>query len=97
MSEAVKGLLTGAMIGLALEADVSARRGYAVTLMRAGDTLHGWRFPAEVLRAAVPGFQGASSFVDHVGWFQQAASLVGLAGVILGQLCVWPVAPWCSW
>ena len=67
---------------LALEADVSARGGYAVTLIRAGDTLHGWRFPAEVLRAAVPGFEGASCFVDHVGWFQQAASLGDLVGVI---------------
>jgi hypothetical protein len=69
-------------VRLALEADVSARRGYAVTLMRAGDTLHGWRFPAEVLRAAVPRFEGASCFVDHAGWFQQAASLGDLVAVI---------------
>jgi len=69
-------------VRLGLEADLSARRGYAVTLMRAGNTLHGWRFPAEVLRAAVPRFEGASCFVDHVGWFQQAASLGDLVGVI---------------
>jgi len=69
-------------VRLALGADLSARGGYAVTLMRAGDTLHGWRFPAEVLRAAVPRFEGASCFVDHVGWFQQAASLGDLVGVI---------------
>ncbi len=77
-------------VRLALETDLSGRRGpsagsgrgYGVTLMRAGDTLHGWRFPAEVLRAAVPRFEGASCFVDHVGWFQQAASLGDLVGVI---------------
>jgi hypothetical protein len=23
--------------------------------------------------------------------------LVALLAVILGQLCLWPVAPWCSW
>jgi hypothetical protein len=23
--------------------------------------------------------------------------LVGLLAVILGQLCIWPLAPWCSW
>jgi len=69
-------------VRLALEADVSARGGYPVTLMRAGNTLHGWRFPAEALRAAVPRFEGASCFVDHVGWFQQAASLGDLVGVI---------------
>jgi len=28
-------------VRLALETDLSARGGYAVTLMRAGDTLHG--------------------------------------------------------
>jgi len=69
-------------VRLGLEADLSARRGYAVTLMRAGDTLHGWRFPAEVLRAPLPRFEGASCFVDHVGWLQQAASLGDLVGVI---------------
>jgi hypothetical protein len=37
---------------LSFDVDLSAPRKYAVTLMRAGDTLHGWRFPAEVLRRA---------------------------------------------
>jgi len=77
-------------VRLGLDVDVSARRdpsagsgrGYGVTLIRAGDSLHGWRFPAEVLRAAVPRFEGASCFVDHVGWFQQAASLGDLVGVV---------------
>ena len=79
-----------ARVRLGLDVDLSARRGpstgsgcgYGVTLIRAGDTLHGWRFPAEVLRAAVPRFEGASCFVDHGGWFQQAASLGDLVGVI---------------
>jgi len=22
---------------------------------------------------------------------------VGVTGVVLGQLCIWPVAPWCAW
>jgi hypothetical protein len=69
-------------VRLGLDVDVSARRGYAVTLIRAANTLHGWRFPAEVLRAAVPRFEGASCFLDHVGWFQEAASLGDLLGVI---------------
>jgi len=69
-------------VRLGLDVDVSARPGYGVTLIRAGDTLHGWRFPAAVLKAAVPRFEGASCFVDHVGWFQQAASLGDLVGVI---------------
>jgi hypothetical protein len=69
-------------VRLGLDVDVSARRGYAVTLIRAANTLHGWRFPAEVLRAAVPRFDGASCFVEHVGWFQHAASLGDLLGVI---------------
>jgi len=67
---------------LSFDVDLCAPRKYAVTLIRAGDTLHGWRSPAEVLRAAVPRFEGASCFVDHVGWFQQAASLGDLVGVI---------------
>jgi hypothetical protein len=45
---------------LSFDVDVSAPRKYAVTLIRAGDTLHGWRFPAEVLRRAVPRFEGSS-------------------------------------
>ncbi|HUS71303.1 MAG TPA: hypothetical protein VM075_11090 [Anaerolineae bacterium] len=69
-------------VRLGLDVDLSARGGYGVTLIRAGNTLHGWRFPAEVLKAAVPRFEGASCFVDHVGWFQQAASLGDLVGVI---------------
>jgi hypothetical protein len=55
-------------VRLGLDVNVSAGRGYRVTLIRAVNTLYGWRFPAEVLRAAVPRFEGASCFVDHVGW-----------------------------
>ena len=62
--------------------DASARAGYGVTLIRAGNTLHGWRFPAEVLRRAVARFEGSSCFLNHVGWFQQAASVGDLVGVI---------------
>ena len=62
--------------------DASTRAGYAVTLIRAGNTLHGWRFPAEVLRRAVARFEGSSCFLNHVGWFQQAASVGDLVGVI---------------
>ena len=61
--------------------DASARAGYGVTLIRAGNTLHGWRFPAEVLRRAVARFEGSSCFLNHVGWFQQAASVGDLVGV----------------
>jgi hypothetical protein len=35
-----------------------------------------------VLRAAVPHFERANCFVDHVGWFQEAASVGNLVGVI---------------
>jgi hypothetical protein len=48
-------------------AGTDARR-YEVTLIQAGDALNGWRFPAPVLQAAAPRFEGAASFVDHVGW-----------------------------
>ena len=60
--------------------ETSARVGYGVTLIRAGNTLHGWRFPAEVLRRAVARFEGSSCFLNHVGWFQQAASVGGPGG-----------------
>jgi hypothetical protein len=71
-----------ARVSLGLSGEVGRRPEYAVTLIRAGDTLHGWRFPVEVLRAAVPRFQGASSFVDHVGLFQNSASVRNLVGVM---------------
>jgi hypothetical protein len=71
-----------ARVSLGLSAEVGRRPEYAVTLMRAGDTLHGWRFPAEVLRAAVPRFQGAGSFVDHVGFLESSASVRNLVGVM---------------
>jgi hypothetical protein len=67
---------------LNLHADLGDRADYAVTLIRAGDTLHGWRFPAPVLQGAIGRFQGASCFVDHVGWFDQAASVRDLVGVM---------------
>jgi hypothetical protein len=67
---------------LALDVDVSQHRGYGVTLIRAGDTLHGWSFPAAVLQAAVPRFEGANCFVDHVGFLDSAASVRNLVGVI---------------
>jgi len=70
---------------LALDVDLAASDGgarYAVTLVKAGDTLHGWRFPAPVLAAAVGQFEGASCFVDHVGWLQAGASVRDLVGVI---------------
>ena len=69
-------------VRLSLDVDISQRRDYAVTLMRAGDTLHGWRFPASVLQAAVPRFDGASCFVDHVGFLQAGASVRNLVGVM---------------
>jgi hypothetical protein len=69
-------------VRLGLDVNVSAGRGYRVTLIRAANTLHGWGFPPEVLRAAVPHFEGASCFVDPVGWFQEAASLGDLVGMI---------------
>jgi hypothetical protein len=71
-----------ARVRLGLSAEVGRRPEYGVTLIRAGDTLHGWRFPAEVLRAAVPRFQGASSFVDHVGFLENSASVRNLVGVM---------------
>ena len=62
--------------------DATARAGYGVTLIRAGNTLHGWRFPDEVLRRAVARFEGSSCLLNHVGWFQQAASVGDPVGVI---------------
>jgi hypothetical protein len=69
-------------VNLALDVDVSQHRGYEVTLIWAGDTLHGWRFPGPVLQAAVPRFEGANCFVDHVGFLDAAASVRNLVGVI---------------
>lgn len=69
-------------VTLALDVDLSQQPDYGVTLIRAGDTLHGWRFPAPVLQAAVPRFEGATCFVDHVGFFDGAASVRDLVGVI---------------
>ncbi len=67
---------------LNLHADLAHPGDYAVTLIRAGDTLHGWRFPAPVLQGAVGRFEGAGCFVDHVGWLQDSASVRDLVGVM---------------
>jgi hypothetical protein len=71
-----------ARVSLGLNAELGRRPEYGVTLIRAGDTLHGWRFPVEVLRAAVARFQGAASFVDHVGILESGASVRDLVGVM---------------
>lgn len=70
---------------LALDVDLGVDGGggrYGVTLIKAGDTLHGWRFPAPVLAAAVGQFEGASCFVDHVGFLQAGQSVRDLVGVV---------------
>ena len=71
-------------VSLALSASVGEGGNYEVTLIKAGDTLHGWRFPAPVLQASVGRFEGASCFVDHVGWFERGASVRDLVGVMAG-------------
>lgn len=75
LSEHVK-LTLNAKLGEGPQAD------YDVTLIRAGNALNGWRFPAPILQAAVPRFEGASCFVDHVGWFGSGASVRDLVGVM---------------
>ncbi len=60
----------------------SDKADYDVTLIKAGDTLTNWRFPAPVLKAAVDRFQGASCFVDHVGFWGSGASVRDLVGVM---------------
>jgi hypothetical protein len=67
---------------LSLDLDLSRRRDYQVTLIRAGETLHGWRFSPTVVRAAASRFEGASCFVDHLGLMEQAASVRNLVGVV---------------
>jgi len=70
---------------LHLAASLTDRPKYAVTLIKAGPTLHQWRFPAPVLQAAVARFQGAACFVDHTdGFLNGNASIRDLAGVITG-------------
>jgi hypothetical protein len=78
---------------LALDIDISRRRDYQVTLIRAGDTLHDWRFPPAVVQAAASLFQGASCFVDHLGFMEQAASVRNLVGVIADVTWDASVAP----
>lgn len=40
-------------------------RVYEVTLIRAGETLHGWIFPSPVLASSLPLWQGVTSLADH--------------------------------
>jgi hypothetical protein len=69
-------------VTLALPSSLTDRPNYAVTLIKAGPTLHRWRFPAPVLQSAAARFQGCACFVDHAGFFQENASIKDLAGVI---------------
>jgi hypothetical protein len=72
-------------IRLTLASNLTAKPNYAITIIKAGPTLHRWHFPASVLQAAAARFQGAACFVDHVqpGFFQDAnPSIKDLAGVI---------------
>jgi hypothetical protein len=72
-----------ARLSLPLASGLTDRPNYAITIIKAGNTRHGWRFPAPVLQAALSRFQGAACFVDHTdGLFQTNASVRDLAGVI---------------
>jgi len=48
-----------------LEPTAGDGRVYEVTLIRAGETLHGWLFPPQVLRDSVTLWEGVTSLVDH--------------------------------
>ena len=69
-------------VKLTLNATLGDNADYDVTLIRAGDTLTNWRFPGPLLQASVARFQGASCFVDHVGFWGHGASVRDLVGVM---------------
>ena len=72
-------------IQLTFASNLTAKPNYAITIIKAGPTLHRWHFPPSVLQTAAARFQGAACFVDHVqpGFFQDAnPSIKDLAGVI---------------
>jgi hypothetical protein len=59
--------------------DRKVGRQYDVVLIEAGENLNGWIIPAEVLRLAMPLFEGAPCLVDHAG-FLDFPSLRNYAG-----------------
>ena len=69
-------------VRLTLNATLGEDADYAVTLIKAGDTLTNWRFPPALLQASAARFQGASCFVDHTGFFTSGASVRNLVGVM---------------
>ncbi|HEY3107388.1 MAG TPA: Mu-like prophage major head subunit gpT family protein [Chloroflexota bacterium] len=84
------------------------RRTLAVTLIRAGTSHNRLHYPASVLEAAIPLFEGAAAFVDHPSSVDQSRaggrSLRDLAGVyrnvrldgdrLHADLVVYPNAAW---
>lgn len=90
-------------LAAALEPTTEDGRAYEVTLIRAGETLHGWLFPPQVLRDSVPLWEGVTSLVDHRRYMQHPSvrDVVGSIGkvrfekgALLGEYRVLDSADW---
>lgn len=90
-------------LAAALEPTAGDGRTYEVTLIRAGETLHGWLFPPQVLRGSVPLWEGVTSLVDHRRYMQHPSvrDVVGTIGrvrfekgALLGEYRVLDSAGW---
>lgn len=69
-------------LAAALEPTAGDGRAYEVTLIQAGETLHGWLFPPSVLRDSVPLWEGVTSLVDHRRYMEHPSvrDVVGTIG-----------------
>ena len=90
-------------LAAALEPTAGDGRAYEVTLIRVGETLHGWVFPPQVLRGSVPLWEGVTSLVDHRRYMQHPSvrDVVGTIGkvrfengALLGEYRVLDSADW---
>lgn len=90
-------------LAAALEPTAGDGRAYEVTLIQAGETLHGWLFPSSVLRDSVPLWEGVTSLVDHRRYMEHPSvrDVVGTIGkvrfeegALLGEYRVLDSAAW---